>query len=355
MFLDKHTIEEVLHQKIINLKQRINMTLCIAWKRQTRSGQEMIFATDSCLSGGERWEEGVKLFELPRKDCLICFSGETRRTYPLILNLINSLKFDKHAVNPNFDIGDLAFYIANLFTDLLKQVRGISFEEIMRDEQFDFLFGGWSWRENQFKLWKIDYGIEEKRFMPRTDYDTLMFSMIGDNIDEAKSLLSAELGRGGNILRGHLDIEPLKVLVGIIRNPQPDIISGAVQFAKIYPPGVIEFFGVYYPSVMNGKKTFLGRDVSQTNNPSVRFIDPDTGSIIDTEIPESLIGLNLSLFGKEELFIRNFYPNNTLKPDLSEKDREMIKNVFKEMAFKKLISEMEEAANNEQINLEENE
>lgn len=83
------------------------MTLCIAWIRQEKYNQELIFATDSCLGGGERWESGVKLFELPRKDCVICFSGTTERPYPLILSLINSLKYDKHASNPNYDISEL--------------------------------------------------------------------------------------------------------------------------------------------------------------------------------------------------------------------------------------------------------
>ena len=64
------------------------MTLCVAWIREVNNEKELIFATDSCLSGGERWHSGVKLFELPREDCLICFAGETKRTYPLILNLI---------------------------------------------------------------------------------------------------------------------------------------------------------------------------------------------------------------------------------------------------------------------------
>jgi hypothetical protein len=331
------------------------MTLCIAWKRQTRSGQELIFATDSCLSGGERWENGVKLFELPRKDCLICFSGTTSRTYPLILNLINSLRFDKHAVNPNFDINDLVFYIATLFTDLLKQVKGKTFDDVMQEDQFDFLFGGWSWRENNFKLWKIEYVSDMRSFQPITDYDNLMYSMIGDNLEEAKEKLMQEYVRSGNMMKGYLDTEPLKVLVAIIRDSEFSYISGAVQFAKIYPPGVTEFFGVYHPSVMNGKKTFLGRDVSQNNNPSVRFIDPDTGSIIETEIPSNLIGLDSSIFGNDEPFIRECYPENILKQNLTEKDKEMIKNLFKEVAFKKLISEMEDVANNEQINLEENE
>lgn len=53
------------------------MTLCVAWIRAKNSVEELIFATDSSLTGGEKWNQGIKLFELPRPDCLICFAGRT--------------------------------------------------------------------------------------------------------------------------------------------------------------------------------------------------------------------------------------------------------------------------------------
>ena len=70
------------------------MTLCIAWVKQAGENEELIFATDSCLTGGEKWNTGIKLFELQRKDCLLCFAGSTFRAYPLVLNLASSLRFD---------------------------------------------------------------------------------------------------------------------------------------------------------------------------------------------------------------------------------------------------------------------
>lgn len=37
------------------------MTLCAAWIRHLLTGdRELVFATDSSLSAGERWEAGVK-------------------------------------------------------------------------------------------------------------------------------------------------------------------------------------------------------------------------------------------------------------------------------------------------------
>jgi hypothetical protein len=47
------------------------MTLCVAWIRQAGDNEELVFATDSTLTGGEKWNRGIKLFELPRKDCLV--------------------------------------------------------------------------------------------------------------------------------------------------------------------------------------------------------------------------------------------------------------------------------------------
>jgi hypothetical protein len=321
------------------------MTLCIAWIRQEKENQELVFATDSCLGGGERWENGVKLFELPRKDCLICFSGYTVRTYPMILNLINLIKFDKHAANPNFDVNDLMNYMTTLFTDIIKSIKldgTKTYEDVLKEDPvFDFIFGGWSWKENKFKLWRIEYSYEAHGFVPKTDYDNLVFTMVGDELDEATKRLEDEIKSSGRILKGNLDMEPLKVLVQIIREPKYDSISGALQVAKIYPPGQTEFFGVYYPSAVNGKRTFLGRDVSQTNNPAVRFIDPDTGSITELEVPQSLKSMEMEAFGADREFVAYCYPQNSLKDGLTEREKELLKSILKENSYKWFLQELE--------------
>ena len=76
------------------------MTLCTAHIRQVNDTEELVFATDSCLTGGEKWKHGIKLFELPRKDCLLCFAGDTFRAYPLVLNMVSSIHLDKYLQSP---------------------------------------------------------------------------------------------------------------------------------------------------------------------------------------------------------------------------------------------------------------
>ena len=99
------------------------MTLCMAWIRKNGQEEELIMATDSRLTGGESWDSGVKLFELPRLDCLLCFSGATSRAYPLILNSISSIKFDNNLASPHTDIHDVLEYLIDLFSTLVGEIK----------------------------------------------------------------------------------------------------------------------------------------------------------------------------------------------------------------------------------------
>lgn len=121
------------------------MTLCIAWIRQEQESKELVFATDSMLTGGgEAWKHGVKLFELPRKDCLLCFAGETAKAYPLVLNLVSSIKFDTKIINQHTDLRQVLDYLCQVFTELINQLQ----VEITSPDNprtgARFIFGGWN-------------------------------------------------------------------------------------------------------------------------------------------------------------------------------------------------------------------
>lgn len=319
------------------------MTLCVAWLREVDSEKELVFATDSCLSCGERWNSGVKLFELPRKDCLICFAGETNRTYPLILNLISSIKFDEHLLSSHTDITEVLDYLTRLFTSLCNSITDYgtqSFIEVLGD--FQFLFGGWSWKDNDFKLWKLEYNHDAGAFMHNeTNSDEMFFTFIGDELDKSQDLLVEEVRNSGKTLFRHFDMEPFKVLIKMIRNEEHTGIDGAVQIAKIHPPSTTEFLGVYWPSVTGGKKTFLGKDVSLDNNPSVKYIDPDTGTILDEALPESLFSINDELYGDDSEFMNKCYPDGKLKEGLTKREKHSIKSIIARVAFTEFMQGQE--------------
>jgi len=319
------------------------MTLCVAWVRHEKEKQELVFATDSCLSGGERWHSGVKLFELPRKDCLICFAGDTKRTYPLILNLISSIKFDQHLLSASTDIKEVLEYITTLFTSLCNSISEYGtreFKDVL--DSFNFLFGGWCWKESRFYIWKLDYMHDVKAFLPTQDHDNLMFTFIGDHVSIAQEYLRTEIVDNGRVLLGRLDMEPLKVLVKMIREKEYNSIDGAIQLAKIYPPGSTEFFGVMWPSI-SGKKTFLGKDITPDNNPDVRYIDPDTGEVTGEELPENIDQINEFFFGHHLQFVKDLYPGGNLSPILTNKERKILKEIFTTIAYSRFLEQTNKA------------
>lgn len=324
------------------------MTLCTAWIRKVDKKEELIFATDSCLSSGERWKYGVKLFELPRKDCLICFAGNTQRTYPLILNLISSIKFDEHLSNPHTDISEVLEYLTELFTKICNSITNYgnqSFERALGVEEtnpsiadFNFIFGGWSWKSNGFKLWTLNYKFEVKAFLPTSiEDDRMVHVFIGDAVERATEMLENEIASSGKVLGREFDMEPFKVLLKAIREPELDSIDGAIQIAKIYPPGYTEFFGVMWPSI-NGKKTFLGKEVSFENNPSVKYLDPDTCTIVGDELPLNIENIDEALFGVNLEFVIQCYPDKKLKSGLNSRIRSNLKRIFQEIAYSNFIS-----------------
>ncbi|MBN8669276.1 MAG: hypothetical protein J0L80_01200 [Chitinophagales bacterium] len=331
------------------------MTLCTAFIRRANDTEELVFATDSCLSGGERWHSGVKLFELPRKDCLICFAGETTRTYPLILNLISSIRFDENLSNPNTDISDVLEYLTNLFTTLCNGISGYapqSFEDALGD--FEFMFGGWSWKKSAFQVWKLKYNHELKAFLPnQVNEENMFFAFIGDEIEIAEQLLQEEIAKGGRILARSFDMEPFKVLLQMIRKAEYDSIEGAIQLAKIHPPGVNEFYGVYWPSI-NGRKTFLGKDVNFENNPAVRFIDPDTCAVTGDELPERIEEPTEEEYGFNAEFVKRCYSEDgfTLKSTITKQEKQTLRRIFKEIAYKQFLEKpinIEQPENAEEV------
>lgn len=326
------------------------MTLCVSWIREVNNEKELIFATDSCLSGGERWHSGVKLFELPRKDCLICFAGETNRTYPLILNLISSIKFDEHLLSSHTDIAEVLDYLTRLFTSLCHSIKDYGtqdFESVLGD--FQFLFGGWSWKDNSFKLWTLEYNHKAKAFMhDETNCDDMFYTFIGDELEESQKLLEEEISKSGKTLSRRFDMEPFKVLIDMVRNSTYSSIDGKIQIAKIHPPGTTEFLGVYWPSVCGGKKTFLGKDVNSDNNPVVKYIDPDTGTVVDEALPEILLPIDDSVYGDDAEFMNKCYPEGKLKEDLSKRDKHLIKSVIAKVAYAQFIDKQQEENEEEQ-------
>ena len=315
------------------------MTLCIAWIRQKGESEELVVATDSCLTGGEKWNTGIKLFELPRKDCLLCFAGSTFRAYPLILNLVASIKFDRRLSSRQTDIKKVLDYLAELFSDLCADIKeGVEDIHKLRAEA-EFLFGGWSWKSQKFCIWKLYYSKDAGGFIYE-DYHNQQKSRIcvflGDEIESAWELYRKEFDDDN--FDDPLDMEPLKVLAAMARDKKNyRSIEGALQVAKVYSSGTSEFFGVMWPSI-DGNPSFLGRKLALSNKPPVKFIDPDTAEIIEEPLPLRISSINEDEFGAEVEFIQSCVDDDSnIKESLEAHERHRLTLILKEVAYKRFI------------------
>lgn len=336
------------------------MTLCAAWIRHGPGdeGEELVFATDSRLRGGEAWDQGLKLFDLGRTDCLLCFAGETRRAYPLILQALNSIRSNIEWTNPQIDLYDILDSLCTLFTDICREINDLPRGEnihAVRSEA-DFLFGGWSWRKQHFGIWRIFYSEELQSF----DHDAVhnkgmvhIFSFLsrdeynGANItSEAEHLLDEELFNARR-MHGALDMEPLRVLVRMSRDDAAyPTIGGALQIAKVYRSGQNEFFGMVWPSSVEGKPHFMGRKINLFDAPPMRFIDPDTAKFVEN-LPSDFIDMDSFDFGSETRFIQDAYPNQKLKDGLPESQRIRVGRIFHDIAYHIFVKDRESANNNQ--------
>jgi hypothetical protein len=255
------------------------VTLCAVWKRKAGNTEELVFATDSRLTGGELWDSGIKLFGFPREDCLLCFCGETRRAYPLILHLVESIRYDKHLLNRHTDLQEVVEHITDLFTELCDELRdpphGYTLDDLKSG--VEFIFGGWCWKKQMLACWKITYSPEANGFIPQALHDDSLqpILFIGDHAQKAKQKMYEILGNSDNPC---MDMEPLTVITRFaLDTEQYPEIGGSLQIAKVYQSGTTEFIGVFWPSFTGGATHFLGR-VCKTD---VRYLNPES-NLIDT-------------------------------------------------------------------------
>jgi hypothetical protein len=143
------------------------MTIAVAWTREISGCQELVFVTDSRLSGdGRNFDVCPKVITLPRTDCAIAFAGYTGHAYPMMQQL--SLAIEAHAPlqRGSMDLLKLRSHTLKIFDSMAKQIKsspGLSEAESTFPEA-EFLFGGYSWINKSFELWRIHYSEGDNLF-----------------------------------------------------------------------------------------------------------------------------------------------------------------------------------------------
>jgi hypothetical protein len=261
------------------------MTLSIAWIRTLGSVQELLFASDSRLRAGQAWDCCPKIMTLPRSDCLISFAGETDYAYPLMIQMARAIEFYPPSFNRRVDVGVVKDRAINIFN----QMRGLihdfpGFQTTAGDPRTGFIFGGYSWREQQFRIWKLQYWPQNDAFgfhsIPNWpgQSGTKVIAFAGDEIKEAHTRLVALLRQREKLQSGDFDMEPFEVLRDMIRSAAYPTIGGAPQVAKVYRFLQTQYFAVRWPTGQDIPH-ILGRPALNYERLGAPSIDPDAPAI----------------------------------------------------------------------------
>jgi hypothetical protein len=81
------------------------MTIVIAWVRNVSDCEELVFVSDSRLSGdGRLFDACPKIFTLPRSDCAIAYAGHTEDAFPMMLQFQRAIESYSPALRAGFQL-----------------------------------------------------------------------------------------------------------------------------------------------------------------------------------------------------------------------------------------------------------
>jgi hypothetical protein len=282
------------------------MTLAMAWIRRTTNAEELVFASDSRLRFGCPWDSCQKVFPLPRGDCAITFAGDTHFAYPFIHTAINAVSLHRGSGRRLVDLVDVVPVLLRAINAMLADIGDLasgldSFEE----PELRLVFGGYSWRQKRFRIWKFHFNAGERQFrqvpvrpwhglgserllivIGNPDASTsaarravrrhVSPALEGEDVQRlAKNRLVALLDQRGRREAAGFDMEPLEVLRDFVREGTSAYVGGPPQVVKVYQHLNTQAFGIRWPDE-GGRVAVLGRVSPPGEALNVPVLNPET-------------------------------------------------------------------------------
>ena len=233
----------------------------MAWVRTVGGVSELVVASDSRLRGGYAWDAAPKIMPLPRNDCFVAFAGSTDLAYPIMVQMTNAVGSWTKGMNRLQPLEKVKGHLLKVINRMLDELDEGGLVGVPKKSDALFLFGGFSWHEQTFRLWTLHFDNDISRFTFRPmswwqgGHKDKLFGVVGDKTHEAKRLLRAQLQEVNKLDSGGFDMEPLQVLLRMIDDSSFPTIGGEPQVVKVYRslnvvPMVVE---------RDGTRSLLGR------------------------------------------------------------------------------------------------
>jgi len=258
------------------------MTLAMAWVRSLPGQcEELIFATDSRLTGGKTVDCCPKILIPARSDCAICFAGDTDYAYPLMLQMSYAMQHHEPCRTRAMDIRDLRGHLIKIVTHYISSV----VDNRLGTPDISLIFGGYSWTQKEFNIYRIYFNKNENRVVYESAKNPHGLGKViyaGDWANQARTRVFNLLRERDKIsgppgIDAHrFDFEPFEVLRDCLREAQNnDSIGGAPQIVKVYQHLNCRATGVYWPDVESQQVNLLGRPLFDYENIDAWILDPD--------------------------------------------------------------------------------
>lgn len=265
------------------------MTISAVWVRTLAGGaEELVFCSDSRLSGGKRLDQCQKIFKFTRTDAAIGFAGETDWAYPMIVAAVTAAELHLPTLTRALSISKFRLHLLNILNQMQKAVH--NFMEDENVPNVTFIYGGYDWCRKRFRVWRIEFSKERRKFISYERYSSNRFGSMGqiefsgDSIwmqkfrEKLKWRLQTGYGMDmGESLGGRFDLEPFEAIRDLlIESTSNDSIGGAPQIVKVYQFMNSADVGVFWPSVANGRLYVSGRPLLEHEQASLKSVlDPD--------------------------------------------------------------------------------
>jgi hypothetical protein len=285
------------------------MTISIAWTRKEHDVEQLVFASDSRISGGEKFDACPKMLALPRGDCGIACAGTSGDALSMMLQLSLAVQSYPAAMKRSLQPSALRTHALKIFNAMLKEIK---LEQIRGNPSTirtnaSFLFGGYLWRQKEFEFWSFRYSRARNEFIPRrpmnlsvdTETNTIStdtslkkrhrllghIALVGDQSKAAERLvvrrLNEKLRDDPSLSR--LRMEPFEAIRDLLRNrewrnlPDMDSIGGPPQMMKVLQYSQTASFAFMWPDSDGTIRPFLnGRPCLDYENLDVLCLDPDS-------------------------------------------------------------------------------
>ena len=258
------------------------MTLAVVFLRRVRSHYELVFGSDSRLTGGQANDQAQKIFQLPRDDGLFAFAGDTQYAYPLMMQMLRSIESYPLSVDRKLPLAKEKGHTLRIFQQSYASIHSLPIgQKYPEDPDNYFLFGGYDWLDSRYRAWLLRFDADRREFVFRSVIPRMSFFFIGD--DEAA--LSHAIAETQHLLRRRhksvreINIEPLEILGQIIRDPTYPTIGGVPQVGKAYQFLHTQLFQVKWASDKSAPAVchIAGRPLLPTDRCSWPIFDPEHG------------------------------------------------------------------------------